>query len=155
MDRAVSMILRTASIREVIAFPKNRSAVCPLTGAPSAVEREQLAELGLLNLGGPEVLPGASATENLADRLSWVSRVGLADGERPLIEQTLAEAEALAVLAGRNAGTGDPVHTVAPAANRTRPGTEEKPSVFARDGRLLQSAPVVKGGYYKVAGILE
>ncbi|MEJ1730428.1 amino acid--tRNA ligase-related protein, partial [Escherichia coli] len=30
MDRAVSMILQTPSIREVIAFPKNRSAACPL-----------------------------------------------------------------------------------------------------------------------------
>ncbi|MFA5400108.1 MAG: aspartate--tRNA ligase [Dehalococcoidia bacterium] len=52
MDRTVSMILQTPSIREVIAFPKNRSAACPLTGAPSTVKREQLAELGLLNLGG-------------------------------------------------------------------------------------------------------
>ncbi len=60
MDRAVSMILQTPSIREVIAFPKNRSAACPLTGAPSAVSREQLAELGLLNLGGPD----ASAWSN-------------------------------------------------------------------------------------------
>ena len=39
MDRLVSMILQTPSIREVIAFPKNRSAACPLTGAPSTVTR--------------------------------------------------------------------------------------------------------------------
>ncbi len=45
------MILGTPSIRDVIAFPKNRSASCPLTGAPSQVARRQLDELGLLRLG--------------------------------------------------------------------------------------------------------
>ena len=79
MDRTVSMILQTASIREVIAFPKNRSAACPLTGAPAAVKYEQLAELGLLNLGGKDVLPGTAERENLLDRVSWVSRIGIAE----------------------------------------------------------------------------
>ena len=51
MDRVVAMILGTPSIRDVIAFPKNRSASCPLTGAPSQVARRQLSELGLLRLG--------------------------------------------------------------------------------------------------------
>ena len=51
MDRVVAMILGTPSIRDVIAFPKNRSASCPLTGAPSQVARRQLDELGLLRLG--------------------------------------------------------------------------------------------------------
>ena len=50
MDRVVAMILGTPSIRDVIAFPKNRSASCPLTGAPSQVARRQLGELGLLRL---------------------------------------------------------------------------------------------------------
>ncbi|MBN2568009.1 MAG: aspartate--tRNA ligase [Deltaproteobacteria bacterium] len=48
MDRVVSMILNTPSIREVIAFPKNRRAFCPLTEAPSPVSQKQLAELGLV-----------------------------------------------------------------------------------------------------------
>ena len=47
LDRTISMLLNTNSIREVIAFPKNRRAICPLTGAPSDVEKEQLMELGL------------------------------------------------------------------------------------------------------------
>ena len=45
MDRMIAMILGTESIREVIAFPKNRSAYCPLTQAPSEVDEEQLQEL--------------------------------------------------------------------------------------------------------------
>ena len=52
MDRVVSMILGTASIRDVIAFPKNRSASCPLTEAPSPVSDRQLAEAGLLDAVG-------------------------------------------------------------------------------------------------------
>ena len=47
MDRVISMILGTESIREVIAFPKNRRAFCPLTQAPARVDPEQLEELGI------------------------------------------------------------------------------------------------------------
>ncbi len=52
MDRVISMVLGTSSIREVIAFPKNRNAYCPLTNAPSPVVYKQLAELGLLDMRG-------------------------------------------------------------------------------------------------------
>jgi aspartyl-tRNA synthetase len=34
-------------LREVIAFPKNARAVCPLTDAPGPVDDEQLRELGI------------------------------------------------------------------------------------------------------------
>ncbi len=155
MDRTVSMILQTPSIREVIAFPKNRSAACPLTGAPSAVKRDQLAELGLLNLGGDAVLPGTAQKQNRVDNLSWVSRIGLAEKERPAIEDALKQAEELASLACEKAGAEDPAYSVAPVANRMRPGTEEKRSPQSQSGQLLKSAPEVKGRYFKVAGILE
>ncbi|MEI6186004.1 MAG: aspartate--tRNA ligase [Dehalococcoidia bacterium] len=155
MDRTVSMILQTPSIREVIAFPKNRSATCPLTGAPSAVKREQLAELGLLNLGGQEVLPGTAEKEDRIDRLSWVSRIGITAGERALMEDILTQAEELALLAAQKAGKEEPISTVTPVANRTRPGTEEKRSALSQTGQLLKSAPSVKGNYYKVTNILE
>ena len=41
------MILKTGSIRDVIAFPKNRRAFCPLTEAPSSADPAQLEELAL------------------------------------------------------------------------------------------------------------
>lgn len=44
-DRLVSMILGCTDIREVIAFPKNKSAECPMDGCPSDVEPSQLREL--------------------------------------------------------------------------------------------------------------
>jgi aspartyl-tRNA synthetase len=155
MDRTVSMILRTVSIREVIAFPKNRSAACPLTGAPSQVKREQLAELELLNLGGQDVLPGTAAQEDRLDRLSWVSRIGITAEERPMLEDVVAQAEALAALAAQHAGEAEPIISVVPTANRMRPGTEERRSALSETGQLLKSAPAVKGNYFKVASILE
>ncbi|MGH7149430.1 MAG: amino acid--tRNA ligase-related protein, partial [Planctomycetota bacterium] len=45
VDRLVQLMLGLEGIRDVIAFPKTASATCLLTGAPSAVPPEQLAEL--------------------------------------------------------------------------------------------------------------
>jgi aspartyl-tRNA synthetase len=155
MDRTVSMILQTPSIREVIAFPKNRSAACPMTGAPSNVKREQLAELGLLNMGGQDVLPGTAEKENIVDHLSWVSRIAISAGERSLMENILVQAEALAQLASQKAGPEEPVYTVAPVTNRMRPGIEAKRSLLSQTGQLFKNASSVKGNYFKVASILE
>ena len=54
LDRVIAMILNVPSIRDVISFPKNRSAVCPMTEAPSLVDPSQLQELGLQPSGTEE-----------------------------------------------------------------------------------------------------
>jgi aspartyl-tRNA synthetase len=77
IDRVAAMILGAASIREVIAFPKNRSAYCPLTQAPSPAAAAQLEELGLLDVRGNRPLPGANDQQDLIDSLAWVSRIGI------------------------------------------------------------------------------
>jgi aspartyl-tRNA synthetase len=46
-DRLVAIMTGVESIREVIAFPKTQRATCPLTDAPSKVDKRQLDELGL------------------------------------------------------------------------------------------------------------
>jgi len=45
IDRIAALLAGTDSIRDVIAFPKTTSAQCLLTGAPSPVAEEQLAEV--------------------------------------------------------------------------------------------------------------
>jgi len=47
IDRMAALMTGSASIRDVIAFPKTQTAACPLTDAPAPAEERQLRELGL------------------------------------------------------------------------------------------------------------
>lgn len=155
IDRVVAMILGTASIREVIAFPKNRSAFCPLTQAPSSVAPAQLAELGLLDLGGPPTLPGADAGKDLIATLSWLARIRIDETERPAIAAAVDQARACAGRVNRHGGQDAPIFSVAAVTNRTRPGTAARVSPLAENGDLFKNAPDQKGGYFKVAAVLD
>lgn len=46
-DRLVAMIQGTTDIREVIAFPKNKNAECPMDGSPGNIDAVQLKDLQL------------------------------------------------------------------------------------------------------------
>lgn len=47
LERLTMVLAETDNIRDVIAFPKNLSAVCPVTNAPVTVDDDQLKELGI------------------------------------------------------------------------------------------------------------
>ena len=52
LDRLAMALAGCESIKEVIAFPKVQTSSCLMTGAPSAVDGAQLADLGLALAGG-------------------------------------------------------------------------------------------------------
>lgn len=47
MDRFVAVLMGLSSIRDTIAFPKNKNSHCPLTMAPSGVEFDQLRDCNI------------------------------------------------------------------------------------------------------------
>jgi aspartyl-tRNA synthetase len=47
IDRMMMVVAREPNLRNVIAFPKNQAGLDPMSGAPSEVTPEQLAELGI------------------------------------------------------------------------------------------------------------
>ncbi|MFO7553780.1 MAG: aspartate--tRNA ligase [Desulfobacterales bacterium] len=155
LDRSVAMVLKTTSIREVTAFPKNRSAFCPLTQAPAEVAYEQLAELGLLDIRGKEELPKTSLRKDRVDHLAWVSRLGILDAERTVLESAVAAAEQMAGRVQAQAGNTEPAFSVSDLKNRFRDGGSPIRCPHAQKGELFRNAPAVKGDYFKVATILE
>lgn len=46
-DRLIMLMLGLDSIRDTIAFPKDKNAACPMTEAPNVVDEKQLKELGI------------------------------------------------------------------------------------------------------------
>ena len=57
VDRLVALLAETDTLRDVIAFPKNRQAVDPMMDAPAPVAHDQLASLGV-RLADPEPVLG-------------------------------------------------------------------------------------------------
>mgnify|MGYP001596978597 CR=1 FL=1 len=47
LDRMIMFLAGTDNIKDVIAFPKNQNAFCPMTEAPNMVDDNQLQELGI------------------------------------------------------------------------------------------------------------
>jgi len=170
LDRVTSMILKTSSIRDVIAFPKNRSAICPLTRAPSEVKISQLKELGLLSgdfQQGPFKEGKVSRKESESGRSTKASRITKrevshvarlarlslddreAEGYQRDLDAILHYVETLGALETEDVPA---MSHVLDLKNRWR---EDKPERGKKRESLLSNAPWKEGDYFKVPKILE
>lgn len=155
MDRVISIILGAPSIREVIAFPKNRSAFCPLTNAPAGVAHRQLTELSLLGENSAPLVPGIEPQADLVDTLSWVSRIAVDPNQKATIKKAVEDAVDLAEVMITHDEDQKPLYSVVSLKNRTRQGKKARVNPLAENRDLFKNAPAVKGGYFKVSSILE
>ena len=169
IDRVISMILKVSSIREVIAFPKNRSAVCPLTRAPSSVEEPQLKEIGITTLAGLSSVDD----EMLARQKEGVS------GTRTAIKITRDDVRHVAKLARLGVDESE-IDEYAKGLNsiinyvelvkeldtkEVRPTShalesknvwhDDEPEKESLSEDILSNAPEREGNYFKVPKILE
>jgi aspartyl-tRNA synthetase len=171
LDRVVAMILKVPSIREVIAFPKNRSAFCPLAQAPSSVEKAQLEELGLLKplpdmrfQAPPQKTAKAERPPGerpLSERVSIgyvkhiakLARLKLSETEANTYQKDLNNildyVETLRQIDTHNVR---PMSHVLKLSNVWR---EDKPVSSKRTDSILSNAPVREGDYFKVPKIIE
>lgn len=163
LDRLTAMFLNASSIRDVIAFPKNRSAVCPLTQAPSRVSEEQLREVGIALRGeqieGARREGGASAekkggiTIEEVRHIANLSRLDLDIEEANALRADLdAILQYAATLSTAETESVEPMGHVLPLVNVWR---DDKPSRCTRAGAILGCAPDSLEGFFKVPRILE
>ncbi|MBW2029888.1 MAG: aspartate--tRNA ligase [Deltaproteobacteria bacterium] len=173
LDRVISMILGVRSIREVIAFPKNRSAICPLTQAPSPAEDTQLAELGI-RLGGaptglegrrraPWELEGPEPDLSRPERISRgevmhvakLARLRLSEKEIEYYQRDLnGILEYVEQLDGLDTEEVQPMSHVLQKQNVWREDSPRKAPAH-QPNSILSNAPDREGNYYKVPKILE
>ncbi|MDZ7699051.1 MAG: aspartate--tRNA ligase [Deltaproteobacteria bacterium] len=168
LDRMIAMILKTPSIREVIAFPKNRRAWCPLTRAPSPASPHQLDELGLLKGSGRKGFT-AGATPRTGDRrpiqkqqtitreevrhVARLARLRISDTEAERLQQDLnAVLSHFETLQELNTRDVPPMSHVLDLKNVWR---EDQAHPSHMTEPILENAPDRDADYFKVPRILE
>ena len=168
LDRVIAMILKSSSIRDVIAFPKNRRAFCPLTEAPAEADSAQLSELGIstgisTDLSGPSEKPDGpehetaatseKITEEEVHHVAKLARLSLSPEEIKFFQKDLnAILSYVESLKGVDTENIPPMSHVLNMSNIWR---EDEAETSKETEPLLQNAPMRDKAYYKVPRILE
>jgi aspartyl-tRNA synthetase len=165
LDRVVAMILKAGSIREVIAFPKNRSAYCPLTQAPSFVSDLQIRELGLSapsakesavkrsGRRGPSKFRQGEISLDHVRHIAKLARLKLTDEEAFTVQKDLNSIlQYVETLREVNTESVRPMNHVLPLTNVWR---EDKAGTCDMSESILDNAPMREGNFFKVPKILE
>ncbi|MFC1883753.1 aspartate--tRNA ligase [Thermodesulfobacteriota bacterium] len=170
LDRVIAMILDTPSIRDVIAFPKNRRAFCPLTRAPSKADVSQIDELGLEivpEIAGEGVTEGvspATAVTLEGERVEKISRdeVGhvaklarlkLSDQELGSLQKDMNSI--LDYVETLNELVTDDVSPMSHVLEMNNVWREDNPGQDKEPGKLIANAPMNENNFFKVPKILE
>jgi len=171
LDRVMAMILKASSIRDVMAFPKNRRAFCPLTRSPSTVDLGQLDELGLVVNVSEEMSENGiiksrqkdfigsddKVTQRISEKevkhVAKLARLRLENSEARSYQKDLnAVLEHFATLQELNTEEVHPMSHVLELNNVWR---EDKPGKSEGTGPLLSNAPMREKDYFRVPKILE
>ena len=167
MDRVVAMVLGTKSIREIIAFPKNRSAVCPLTGAPAKVDSTQLQELHIMEVGEEELSPKPSTRTKKGAGPQTRKRISAREVKKvahlarlSLTEEEIQElAQELDSIIGYVETLDElDTHTVPPTSHPLAMANvwrEDKVMGFEEGPPVIENAPEEEGYFFKVPKILD
>ena len=157
LDRLAMQMLEAESLRDVIAFPKNKDAVCPMTQAPNVVDPQQLEVLGLAALlskeGTGKAVQKRQRPKIDVENVANLSKLLLSPEEK---EAAAKDMEEIVEFANQlQAIDTENIPAAAHTAKLTNVFREDIPQTSCPRGLLLENAPEQHDGCVFVPQVVE